>query len=73
LNSKKVQNSIDISFYCCYSKKVGSIRFLASMFLPVAQRVKFTVAGVKNVHQLNGADLQNLSEDGGLSRPALKP
>jgi hypothetical protein len=43
------------------------------MFLPVAQGVKFTVAGVKNVHQLNGADLQNLSEDGGLSQPALKP
>jgi hypothetical protein len=41
--------------------------------LPVAQGVKFTVAGVKNVHQLNGADLQNLSEDEGLSRPALKP
>jgi hypothetical protein len=43
------------------------------MFLPVAQFVKFIAAGIKNVHQLNGADLQNLSEDEGLSRPALKP
>jgi hypothetical protein len=65
--------AVDILSYCCYFKKVELERFLDSVSLPAAQCVKFSAAGTKNRYQLSSADLQNLSEDEGLSRPALKP